>query len=525
MWPGSDAAASGGVHAAAASAAWRSALPTLALTLALTLLLYWRTASEMAGIWWRSDTFAHALLVPPLVVWLVWRQRNHLKFLVPRPSAGALAIVALAAALWWAGDLVQSNVVTQFALVTLCVAAVPVVLGWRVARSIWFPLAFAYFAVPAGEALVPLLMEGTADFTVAALRVSGIPVYREGLNFVIPSGNWSVVEACSGVRYLIASFMVGTLFAFLVYRSTGRRLAFMGVSLLVPILANWVRAYLIVLVGHLSSNRIATGVDHLIYGWVFFGLVMMITYWVGARWAEDNEAPTGGMPALLETVPAPSIGRQVVLAAALVATLAWPVAMQWKAQLPLPEVQPLALPGDLPGGWQADPAAGVGWQPLHTKPLTQTNRQYRLGDHRVGLDLAYYRQQDRGRKVVSSSNVLVGEGDPRWQVQPMAATQLPWRDGLLELRVSRLINRVGDRPDQLVWQTYWVDGGFTADDMQARLRLALGVIRGHGDAAARITVHTDLDDPQAAAQRLRDFMQAAMPALRVALGSAGGGQP
>ena len=67
----------------------------------------------------------------------------------------------------------------------------------------------ARFAVPVGEFLLPVFMEWTADFTVLALRLSGIPVYREGLQFVIPSGNWSVVEACSGIRYLIASLMVG----------------------------------------------------------------------------------------------------------------------------------------------------------------------------------------------------------------------------------------------------------------------------------------------------------------------------
>ncbi len=157
-----------------------------------------------------------------------------------------------------------------------------------------------FFAVPFGEFLLPVLMEYTANFTVTALRLSGIPVYREGLQFVIPSGNWSVVEACSGVRYLIASFMIGTLFAYLNYRSTRRRLVFIGVSIVVPIVANWLRAYMIVMLGHLSGNTIAVGVDHLIYGWLFFGLVITIMFLIGARWSEPETA-----------VPAPSGGIEV----------------------------------------------------------------------------------------------------------------------------------------------------------------------------------------------------------------------
>lgn len=94
---------------------------------------------------------------------------------------------------------------------------------------------------------MPFFMEWTAKITVICLRMSGIPVYQEGLQFVIPSGNWSVVEACSGIRYLIASVTVGTLFAYLNYRSLKRRLLFVVVSFLVPIIANWARAYIIVM--------------------------------------------------------------------------------------------------------------------------------------------------------------------------------------------------------------------------------------------------------------------------------------
>jgi exosortase len=122
-----------------------------------------------------------------------------------------------------------------------------------------FPLLFLFFAVPVGDFLLPRLMEWTADFTVQALRLTGIPVFREGQNFVIPSGNWSVVEACSGIRYLIASLTVRTLYAYLTYTSLKRRLTFILVSLLVPILANWFRAYMIVMLGHLSGNKLATG--------------------------------------------------------------------------------------------------------------------------------------------------------------------------------------------------------------------------------------------------------------------------
>ena len=173
----------------------------------------------------------------------------------------------------------------MMAMVPLAVWAV---LGTQTLKALLFPLAFLFFAVPFGEFLVPPLMNWTADFAAIAIRASGVPIFREGNFLTIPTGTWSIVEACSGIRYLIASFMVGCLFAYLSYRSPIRRAAFVAASLVVPIVANWVRAYMIIMLGHLTNNRLAVGADHLIYGWIFFGVVMVLLFWIGAKWREDD---------------------------------------------------------------------------------------------------------------------------------------------------------------------------------------------------------------------------------------------
>jgi exosortase A len=268
--------------------AWLVAAAALAFALAWILFGYWRTGAAMVGIWARSDTFAHGFLVAPISAWLIWRARASLLEVAPRPSWWVLVPLAAAGAGWLMGELGTVNAVSQFAFVAMLVLAVPAVIGTRAARRIAFPLAFLFFAVPAGEFMMPQLMEWTADFTVMALKLTGIPVYREGQNFHIPSGNWSVVEACSGVRYLIASVVIGTLYAYLTYRSMQRRAVFIAFSVLVPVLANWARAYMIVMIGHLSSNKLAVGVDHLIYGWLFFGVVITLMFWIGARWRDDT---------------------------------------------------------------------------------------------------------------------------------------------------------------------------------------------------------------------------------------------
>src|SRR6185295_5239153 len=265
----------------AAATGWRTALPALILGILAILAIYWQTAESIEAIWSRSETFAHGYLIVPISLWLIWTQRKALARLTPSPDYLGLLLLAGLGFAWLAAAAGQVQVVQQYAMVAMIPAVVIVIAGRRVARALAFPLGFLLLGVPVGEALIPPMMDWTADFTVTALRLSGIPVFREGTFFTIPSGEWSVVEGCSGLRYLIASITVGTLFAYLTYRSWRKRLLFVALSVIVPIIANGMRAYMIVMIAHLSDMRLALGIDHLIYGWLFFGIVMLLLFWIG----------------------------------------------------------------------------------------------------------------------------------------------------------------------------------------------------------------------------------------------------
>ena len=159
---------------------WSLRLAMLAVFIVATLLLYRDTVAAMVEIWLRSDTFAHCLLVPPISAWLIWRRRADIAAEQPSSIPWLLLPMAAAGLLWMLGDLATVNAVSQFMLVTLIVLLVPAFVGWPATRQMLFPLGFLYFAVPIGEFLMPWLMESTADFTVSALVLTGIPVYREG---------------------------------------------------------------------------------------------------------------------------------------------------------------------------------------------------------------------------------------------------------------------------------------------------------------------------------------------------------
>lgn len=503
---------------------WRLPLLGLALAWALLALLYHDTGAAMVEIWNRSETFAHAWVVPPISAWLVWRRRADLAVLAPRPALRWLWLLPPLGLLWLLGDLAAANAATQFALMGMAVVLVPALLGTEAARRIAFPLGFLFFAVPFGDFLTPWLMERTADFTVIAVRASGIPVFREGLQFIIPSGAWSVVQACSGIRYLMASVMVGTLFAYLNFRSHGKRWAFVGVAIVTPLVANWLRAYMIVMLGHLSGNKLAVGVDHLIYGWVFFGVIMLAMFMIGARWA-DADAPPEPAPANARADAVTTLRWSgAVLAAGLL--LAAPLVIGAHAQRVVAHGTPSLAAPPLPGwNWTAQPLSA--WEPQFQNPAGALHGRYEpaSGGAPVGLYIGYYRDQGRGRQLITSVNQLTADEHDEWSVVARGRAQLalpdrelPWRTA--DLRGQALSAVTGGdslAPRLRVWQVYWINGRPFVSDWQAKLYGAWLSLLGRGDAAAVVLVYADKAAAGADDALLRDFLRAHWAALDTAL--------
>lgn len=475
----------------------------IAAVLVWVVAWYFDTAQEVSSIWWRSDTFAHGLLVLPISGWLAWRNKDRLVGLSIQPAL-VMALPILAAGLGWLlGELASVASVTHAALAFILVFSLVGVLGFRVARPLAFPILFLLFGVPIGEFLLPVMMDYTAEFTVAAVRLSGVPVYQEGLHFVIPNGRWSVVEACSGVRYLIASLMVGTLYAYLSYRSLSRRLLFVTAAIVVPVIANWLRAYMIVMLGYLSDNRIATGVDHLLYGWLFFGIVIILMFWIGGRWREDLD-PVEVHRSLSMSAPnvsRPGFARVVPLALAIIAA---PVALLYveRSELLHPSIASPIPPLTVSESWREISAPPAEFKPSFMGYREDRLRHYTDGTHVVSVYLATYANQKPGHELVQSQNALLLPNDAHWNRMHEGQGPDSGAGRWLATRMS------GESVKALVWSGYWINGRLVTNDYVAKGLLVLERLQGHPDTSAYGAVWASADDDTKASAALQAFHQA-----------------
>lgn len=484
---------------------WRTALPVCVATEIVVGLFFLGTFASIVAIWSRSDTFAHGYFILPISLYLIWTNRESLKRLTPRPDARALVPLAFLGMVWLAATLAGVLVVEQYAVVAMIPVVVWAVLGPTLAWAMAFPLGYLLLMVPVGEALIPTMIDHTAAFTVTALRFSGVPVLQEGNFLTLPTGNWSVVEACSGLRYLIACVTMGLLFAYLTYRSWSRRVVFIAASVVVPIVANWFRAYMIVLLGHLSGMKLAVGVDHLIYGWVFYGVVMFLLLWAGSKFSDRDERERPEPVVSGGTLPS---SRFALVAVAVILTAGvWPLWADFATPEggTYPEIE-IMLPERVATWSAAD--RGASWRPVYLGADARVGRIYESGDDFVGLHLAYFADQRQGAELVNSSNLLVDPIQQSWhKLSDERRRVLIGGEGLdvLESHVS------GPGGEYLFWSWYWIDEHRTSSDVWAKVIEAKGRLLGGAVPAAGVVVYTRNDDDSR--ERLATFAGNALPVL------------
>lgn len=489
---------------------WRVIVLILSCSLALLVAAYWSTAQSLAAQWLTS-TYSYAILIPPISLYLGWRVRHDLESLVPRPSFWMLLLIPVLAFAWLLGELTLTAVIQQFFFVGMIVSLIWGGTGTPAARVLVMPLVLLFFAVPMGESLIPLLQDFSAWFAVKLLDLTRVPVLLEGRFITIPSGKWEVAEACSGIRFLLASLTIGFVYAAIVYRKWRRRIVFLAASAVIPVLANGLRVYGILLTDYLGGTRLARSADHIFAGWLFVSIITILLFAVGMRWREEApEAPSTGVSiggeltrhAWPEERATTSVSRWVLYAAvALALASAGPLTAKLLSQKSDTANPNLRAPSvSLP--WSPTGRDLFGWRPAMLAPDAELVATYERQGHVVKLYVAYYESGGKDAKLVSSSNSLfdrirwqrIGEGnfDASMEGKYIRVHQISVRSAGASL---------------LLWSWYWADGEFTSDEYEAKWLLAKSRLRRSRMGSALIVAATEEQpgDPSATAI-LRNFV-------------------
>jgi exosortase len=231
--------------------------------------------------WSDDEDMSHGFVVPIVVLWIVWRERERWRALPAEPSWWGLAVLAAGAGMQLVAALGAGLFAGSVAFL-VSVAGVVLSLGGFAWLRVWaFPLLLSLFMLPKlalvyNQATLPMQLLASR-MAAGILTAVGIGVIREGNILDVAGRRISVVEACNGVRYLLSLGFVAVVFAYLSDVKPWMRMALLAAAVPIAILANAIR---VAAAGWLPP--LAAGAPHVISGLFLF--VLCLAALVLVRW-------------------------------------------------------------------------------------------------------------------------------------------------------------------------------------------------------------------------------------------------
>lgn len=477
--------------------AWRRHGIALAVAAALILLTFRNDVRDLVQIWWNSTTFGHCLFIGPVVAWLVWQRRAELAQLTPTGWWPGLALVALGGFGWLMGDAASVGFARHLGLVLMLQGAVVTILGPNVARGLLFPLAYAVFLVPFGEGLEPPLQTITVAIVMPLLHLVGVPAVVDGV--LIHAGRYyfEVAEACSGAKFVIAMVAFGVLVANLCFLSWKRRAIFLVVSLVVPVIANGFRAFGTIWAANLTSIEAATGFDHIVYGWVFFALVMAAVLAISWRWFDRAPDDPAFDPATLQATPRHRVDLPIATALTLVTVAVFPT---WSTAI-ASRAQALPAHIDLPeiAGWHRVPVSTrAPWTPYYPGADHYLFGRYAdVSGATVDMSIAVFGNQHEGKELIAFGTGVLRQED-RWvRVADLRgiSDSVGARGSAMRITAPRPVERI-------VATWYRVGDTTTQDDTLVKIETMKARLLGGPQRAVAIHLSVEGADPRPIARFL-----------------------
>lgn len=417
----------------------------------LWLVFCWQGLTTVVEIWYGNEIFNHGFFIVPGAFYLIYLKRFELLSKPIQTSSLALIVIIPALLLYVIGVAGDIQLFLHAATFTLLPALIWLIIGSAAAKTILFPLVFMLFCIPVGEQLIPYLQEIAADGSVALLRLTEVPLFRSGLYIEIPQGRFLVAEACSGVSFFIASFVIGSLYAYLNLVSVKRRAAFIIISLIFPILANIIRVYGIILIAYWTDMEHAAGADHLIYGWFFFAFVILCLLGIGELLRQQIEERV--------VVEKDGVPRNVNIFTIAVSVIAIVFSFVWQNAI-LSEDTPLNLPSStLPSSMNDEICSKISWEPIIVKPDTLEEAYIQGFGCNVKAYTAWFSEKDN--ELVSDLHRLF---DPeRFSLE--GTEQIEVKN--LTFTVYHIVSTQGKRLSVVRW--YRIDGKNYVSTIKAKI--------------------------------------------------------
>jgi len=432
-----------------------SAWPAVLICLTATLVGLAPTFGYLLPAWFESQTYSHGLLVAPLSIWLLWRQRHAIDAAPVAPSAAALAMLVGVIVLWMLSDAANVQIGVESLFPLAAGLGITAALGWQVGWRVAFPIGFIYFAASIWDVINATLQSVTTAVVSLLLKLIGVPAFIQGNSVQIPSGWFEVAGGCSGLHFFVVAGALASLYGHLHYQRWRTSLLLIGAGLVMALIVNWLRVTTIITAGHLTEmQHYLVQVDHYTFGWMIFAVALVPFFVLARRLETDHDH---GQEPVDPSVPAAHLmghqGSTVPASRLVVVTglLLLPALVWGRAGMATLGTLEASMPGI--AGWQGPHEPTSPWMPKFSAPSGEERTSYRKDGRVVDVYVNWYERQGPGRELVGYGSRL--EGDTGWRIDNRSVRESSDdQDGIASLQ--EIVMHSERRGRRLVWSWYLV---------------------------------------------------------------------
>jgi EpsI family protein len=473
----------------------------LALALAAALI-YWPSVVVLGSAWtdFQNLGMTHGFLVTAAAIALLFDARREIAALPAHRSLTGAALLVAGGIVWMVcyRAAIQDLQVAIFpSLIGLAVATA---YGWPVAWRMVIPLGLVYTANPAWSQVAEPLQLLTVHAVRALMWMTETPGTASGDTIIIPQGTFAIEGGCSGMHYLVVGIAVALLHGELRRATLRARVILLALMIVLALMANWVRVYVIVVAGYMTGMRSSLLREHYWFGWELFGVALVVFFWLSGRILRrqgETEPPT--TPVVTPAARGSSIPVRGLTAAVLLLSFAPVMSSVLKAS-EREHAAPTAVCIRPSPAWSAaasDPASP--WRPEFPGADWVAGGDYRGPDGQaIELFAVAYREQRQGAELVGSETTLLGDGGLREGPEQNISTPL---GTFLE---AELHDRGGKR--SVMWWRYEIGGRNFTDPLASQLWYGLTATVG-SPRSALVAFRSECGVSCADARdRMRSFM-------------------
>lgn len=423
----------------------------------LFLAVYFQAFKWLIMKDWPREDYSHCFLIPLVIIYILWTERQRITSVPSSPSWLGLAAFVPGLALYWLGELGGEFYSVYMSFWLVLIGVLWMHFGFQRIKALSFPLLLVLTMFPLPyflntKALFQLKLISTR-LGVKLLHLYGMSAYSEGNIIDLGSTQLQVVDACSGLRYVLPLLVLSLILSHFVKAHFWKRVALVISSIPMAIIVNSLRISLTGILHGIYGARVAEEFFHGFSGWLIFVITMpflLLEMWFLKK-LPPQEPPDTGLPAepgIPEARPesrkfAPQYVAVIILA--LTAALSYGIDFREKVPMKKSFRQfPLSI-GEWSGVSKAMPQEFLKELDLSDYVLADyRNRQNR----EVNFYIAYYQSQSKGESIHSPDTCLPAGG---WLFREADLASIELRSGA-SLPVKRAyIEKSGARELSFYW--------------------------------------------------------------------------